>query len=221
MVGALHATSTPYPPGLSNNAPDNCTYKQGQPWTNPVTGQRYIMTQLGTRVSDITDGLSNTFAIAEDTGRNENMEANFGDPVSPNGLPGNRRAHWRWAEPDNGFGVSGDPLGTKDQFGTPQTGYGATIRAINNNATPYGGGICSWNLGYAAAGGPPPLAGYTGGPNNNCGPNEEIFSFHGNGANAGFMDGHVSFLSADINPVVIRYLTTSQEGIAIPPGTDY
>jgi prepilin-type N-terminal cleavage/methylation domain-containing protein/prepilin-type processing-associated H-X9-DG protein len=221
VQGALHATSTPYPPGASNGATDTSTYVQGTKWTNATTGQLYIMTGLGIRVGDITDGLSNTIGIAEDVGRQDQMQSPYTDPVNPNGLAGNRRGFWRWAEPDNGFGVSGDPMGTMDQFGTVQPGNGATVRAINNNATPFGGGTCSWNLGYAAAGGPPPLAGYTGGYNNNCGPNDEIFSFHGNGANMVFMDGHVSFVSADTPPIVVRYLVSFSEGIPIPPGTDY
>lgn len=84
-----------------------------------------------------------------------------------------------------------------------------------------GGGICDWNIGYGATGGPAPLTGYTGGLNTNCGPNNEIFGFHGNGANVVFLDGHVTFLSADTNSIVVRYLITPNEGIPIPPGTDY
>src|SRR5206468_3272320 len=94
---------------------------------------------------------------------------------------------WRWAEPDNGFGVSGDPVAAHDQFGAVRAGSGQ-VRAINNNAIVFGGGICDWNLGYASSvsGAPAPLTGYAGGFNNNCGPNDEIFGFHGNGANMVF-----------------------------------
>src|SRR6516164_5972691 len=118
-AGALHATSVPYPPGLSNGAADTSTYVEGTIWTNSVTGKPYIMSGLGTRVGDITDGLSNTMAIAEDAGRQEVMASPDTDPVT-GGVFGtfNRRAFWRWAEPDNGLGVSGDPLATVDQFGT-------------------------------------------------------------------------------------------------------
>jgi prepilin-type N-terminal cleavage/methylation domain-containing protein/prepilin-type processing-associated H-X9-DG protein len=213
MQGALRATSVPYPSGADKTAANNCTYTAGQPWTNASTNQFYVMTALGSRVSDIRDGLSKTIAIAEDTGRNEMMPSIYGDPVTPTGP---NRGHWRWAEPDSGFAANGDPLFAKDQYGTVGLPAGATAnpasgspRAINNNPTPFGGGVyCPWNTGLSNG-------------NNNCGPNEEIFSFHGDGANAVFMDGHVSWLSADTNPVVVRYLVTAIEGIPIPAGTDY
>jgi prepilin-type N-terminal cleavage/methylation domain-containing protein/prepilin-type processing-associated H-X9-DG protein len=213
MQGALRATSTPYPSGADKTAANNCTYTAGQPWTNTITGLPYIMTALGSRIGDIHDGLTPTIAIAEDAGRNENMPSIYGDPVTPNGP---NRGHWRWAEPDSGFAANGDPLYAKDQYGTVGLPAGATAnpnspgpRAVNNNPTPFGGGIyCPWNTGIANG-------------NNNCGPNEEIFSFHGAGANVLFMDGHVSFLSEDTNPITIRFLVTANEGSPIPAGTDY
>jgi prepilin-type N-terminal cleavage/methylation domain-containing protein/prepilin-type processing-associated H-X9-DG protein len=221
-TGALHATSTPYPPGNSNGASDTSTYVAGMPWSNPLTDQAYIMTQLGPQLGDITDGLSSTIAMAEDVGRQPKTTSPYTDPVPGGGSgPGNLRQPWRWAEPNSAFGVSGDPVATQDQFGTMDSNFIGAPRAINNNISPFGGGICDWNLGYAASGGRPPLAGYTGGPNNNCGPNNEIFSFHFLGANVLFMDGHVTFLSQDISPVTLRYLVTANEGIGIPSGTDY
>jgi prepilin-type N-terminal cleavage/methylation domain-containing protein/prepilin-type processing-associated H-X9-DG protein len=220
-AGALHATSLPYPPGASDGASDTSTYVAGMPWTNSVTGSQYNMTQLGPQGVTIGDGFSNTIAIAEDVGRQDKTRSAYVDPVPGGGAgPSNLRQTWRWAEPNSGFGVSGDPVATMDQMGGLQPGYKAT-GAINNNANPTGGGICDWNLGYAAPGGPPPLPGYTGGPNNNCGPNNEIFSFHTLGANALFMDSHVSFLASSITPVVVRYLVTANEGIAIPSDVDY
>ena len=73
------------------------------------------------------------------------------------------RRFWRWAEPDSGFGVSGFQ-GTSYDSGT----------AINNTPSPLGGSgsTCMW----AAT--------------NNCGNNDELFSFHPGGvigcsANAG------------------------------------
>ena len=144
----------------------------------------------------------------------------------------------RWADPASGIGVSGDPRATKDQLGTPDTNFTGQIRAINVAQTPFGGGdisvvpgtgtpaTCNWNLGYGSQTTPPitgstPSSDYTGGYNNSCGPNNSIFGFHGNGATAVFMDGHVSFLVADITPQVVRFLVTSQEGDLIPGGVDY
>jgi prepilin-type processing-associated H-X9-DG protein len=157
---------------------------------------------LGTTAADIADGLSNTIAIAEDTGRTDIMPGAYIDPVT-----GNSRAFWRWAEPDNGFGVSGDPKATSDSYGTATVGYAylnnGKARVINNNKK-FGGDQCVWAT------------------TTNCGPNDEIFSFHGNGANVLFMDGHVTFLSEDIDALVMRRLVTAGEritpnsGIAVP-----
>jgi len=66
---------------------------------------------------------------------------------------------------------------------------------INNTANPVGGTAASpWTT-------------------NNCGPNDEPFSFHGLGCHAIFMDGHVSFIRNDISPLSLRYLLTSSEGV--------
>jgi prepilin-type N-terminal cleavage/methylation domain-containing protein/prepilin-type processing-associated H-X9-DG protein len=204
-VGGLFATSTPTPLGTDYTSPNNCTYVTGTVWTNTNTNTAYIMTSLGPRSTDITDGLSKTIAISEAAGRTEKMAASlFGDPA------GGTRAFWRWADPASAIGVSGDPLATSDQMGTETlgpypapNGFTGILKAINNNASPFNGPTaCPWT-------------------NLDCGPNDEIFSFHGNGANAVFMDGHVTFLVADITPRVVRYLVTSQEGVSIPGGVDY
>ena len=238
-VGGLFATSTPYPPGQTNGATDTIfNYTAGQKWTNPSNNNLpYILTSLGPRQADITDGLSKTIGIAEVAGRTDKMAGSslFGDPVPfPNNDNTNgQRAFWRWAEPASGIGVSGDPRATKDQFGTPESGFTGVVRAINNNETPFGGGdpgsqppnvTCNWSVGYGSQTGftgSTPYSDYVGGYNNNCGPNDEIFSFHGSGANVVFLDGHVSFLVADTTSQVVRYLVTSQEGIEIPAGTNY
>jgi prepilin-type N-terminal cleavage/methylation domain-containing protein/prepilin-type processing-associated H-X9-DG protein len=163
------------------------------------------------RVTDITDGLSKTIAIAEDVGRYEQMPGAYvdgyyqasndllGAAVASDLLPtgSGLRCFWRWAEGDSGYGVSGPPGATFDM--TISGGY-----VINNNNTPFGGpSSCPWNL------------------TTNCGPNDEVFSFHGTGANVVFCDGHVTFLSQSIDPVAMRYLVTATEGIPIPSGTDY
>jgi prepilin-type processing-associated H-X9-DG protein len=149
----------------------------------------------GPTQADIRKGLQTTIAIAEDVGRFESMPGAYKDPLGNGAF----RSFWRWAEPDNGFGVSGDPL-AGNGFGTPTGGYtgfvtlqtrsAATVtraRVINNNLLPFGGpSTCQWLT------------------TTNCGPNDEVFSFHGNGANVLFMDGHVSFLSQNIDAVVMR-----------------
>jgi hypothetical protein len=61
-----------------------------------------------TRISDCTDGLSNTLAIAEDAGRDPTFASPYVevDPQVP-GTGTAPRRFWRWGEADSAFGVSG------------------------------------------------------------------------------------------------------------------
>jgi prepilin-type N-terminal cleavage/methylation domain-containing protein/prepilin-type processing-associated H-X9-DG protein len=153
----------------------------------------------GPRILEIKDGLSKTIAVCEDVGRSETYHTTkFTDPFGTTnasqliGAPS--RNNWRWADSNTGIGVSGPPGAT---FGM------AGLRIINNNKKPFGGpASCPWTT-------------------NNCGPNNEPFSFHGTGANHLFCDGHVSFLSETIDPLAYRKLLTPSEGLPIPAGTEY
>jgi len=70
---------------------------------------------------------------------------------------------------------------------------------INNNATPRGGPpSCPWTT-------------------LNCGPNEEIFSFHTGGANVVMCDGSVRFLRDTTSGAVLRALMTVDGGEVTPP----
>jgi prepilin-type N-terminal cleavage/methylation domain-containing protein/prepilin-type processing-associated H-X9-DG protein len=161
-------------------------------------GLRGTVDGKGTTIADIPDGLSNTVAIAEDVGRYEQMPGAYLDPIT-----NTQRSFWRWAEPDSGFGVSGDPLATSDQLGTVIPTYAGLVngraKIINNNKYPFGGssGTCLWIT-----------------VKSNCGPNDEIFSFHGTGANILFMDGHVSFVDENVDAIVMRRLITASERIS-------
>jgi len=186
---------------------------------SPLNGVRDKRTRMdgglkagGTSLGQVPDGLSKTIAIAEDVGRVEGFTSPYADPAM---IAPIHRGFWRWAEPDSGYGVSGDPLATTDGLGTAAPGFGFTpgpppvlgqaSHVINNNKTPLGGPPgCPWNTGIVGAT-------YS---NNNCGPNDEIFSFHGNGANVVFMDGHVSYLNEKIDPIVMRHLVTASEQVS-------
>ena len=159
---------------------------------DPITGVRNKATRKngalhggGSRLADITDGTSNTILIAEDAGRTESFLSAYPDPTGDGAYGNSNRKFWRWAEQDNGFGVSGDPLGTR--------------QAINNNSTPIGGPTgCRWT-------------------SNNCGPNDEIFSFHPSGAMVVFADGHVQFLRDSISAPQIRFMVTASDGDIVAP----
>jgi prepilin-type N-terminal cleavage/methylation domain-containing protein/prepilin-type processing-associated H-X9-DG protein len=126
----------------------------------------------GSRMSEVTDGLSNTILAGEDTGRDEKMWPNhvFIDPVD-----GQKRRIWRWADPDCAYGIS---------------------KVVNNNRTPRGGpSTCPWDT-------------------NNCGPFEEIFSFHPSGANVLLGDGSCRFLNENLSVPTLRALITRGGGEA-------
>jgi prepilin-type N-terminal cleavage/methylation domain-containing protein/prepilin-type processing-associated H-X9-DG protein len=179
---------------------------------DPVTGLRNRALRVdgalklnkygGRKIADITDGTSNTIMIGEDSSfRNHEtlfpyQLSRYVDPACVSGGPGvdctpsGRRALNRWAEPDQGNGVSGPPTGDPKSplfLNTPGP-------YINNHPSPLGGGSdCPWTT-------------------NNCGPNDEFFSSHPGGINAVFCDGHVQFLSEGISAATMRYLCDPKDG---------
>ena len=100
------------------------------------------------------------------------------------------------------FDMVGNPTITISGLGSPFTINGSQSAGSNSSA-PFGGPAwCPW-------------AG-----TNNCGVNDEPFSFHGGGCNTLFMDGHVTFLRESIHPYALRTLCTAIEGLP-PPISDY
>lgn len=98
---------------------------------DPATGLRNkalrvdgVITRSWRSLAAVTDGLSNTFLVVEDSGRDERIQPGnvYVDPVD-----GQNRRDWRWAEPDaSGIGIS---------------------KQINNNKSPMGGpSICPWTV---------------------------------------------------------------------------
>jgi prepilin-type processing-associated H-X9-DG protein len=89
-----------------------------------------------------------------------------------------------WADPDAATnGVSG-----------PSKSLGNKTAKINNNASPIGGPPeCRWSV-------------------NNCGPNDEPFSFHSGGINACFGDGSVRFVRDSIDALVLKALVGAMDG---------
>lgn len=144
----------------------------------------------------ITDGTSNTILIIEDAGRAHPNAGTFASlssrpapisegPAWSGGASGGRRMY-AWADPDcatNGFSGPSNALAP------------ASRRiAINNFKTPMGGPTeCRWTV-------------------NNCGPNDEPFSFHVGGCQAAMADGSVRFLSENMDGLTLKWISGSQDG---------
>ena len=176
-------------------------------WTKAapaVAGEEkaYGMLGLNQGPNSCTDGLSNTIMVIEDAGRAYTTVARFGSGSSRNSpitAPGhaaagdptsaattNARRVYAWADPDafgNGFSGPSNSSAT-----------GGKKAKINNNATPTGGpSTCFWST-------------------NNCGPNDEPFSFHGGGVNATMGDGSVRFIKETVNPLTLKYAIGASDG---------
>ena len=165
------------------------------------------------RVSHAKDGTSKTVIFFEDAGRNTqhvgkrqtqlggntnwirsaggkavNIQSGDSNWVAANAteFPSSNTVPNRWADPDNSSGVSGSP-------DTETVTNGRKI--VNNNSNPIGGPTnCLWTT-------------------NNCGPNDEPFSFHaGDMAMAGFADGSVRTINGDSDVSIIRRLCDPNDG---------
>lgn len=151
------------------------------------------------KIATITDGTSNTLAFGEDAGREfPGIVSNYPAPTSGSvNFPyttaigtldacsgGTLRCPWRWGDADQGNGVSGPPGG----------GTTLPMTLINNTKTPRGGGsVCPWTQ-------------------NNCGPNDEMFSFHDGGIQVALCDGSVRFVSENVNTHIVRRLVDKNDG---------
>jgi prepilin-type N-terminal cleavage/methylation domain-containing protein/prepilin-type processing-associated H-X9-DG protein len=174
------------PNGIAFNGPGA---NQIVPFRNKLTRVDGLLHLGMTRISEITDGTSNTIAIAEDAGRDARFaspytEAYYNGVITPRptndpfGYPQGQRRYWRWGEPDSAFGVSNQ---------------------INSKFRP----------DHELIQYPPPGSPTAG---NNAGANDEIFSYHPGGANVLFGDGSVKFLKETTNIVVLRKLVSCQGG---------
>jgi prepilin-type N-terminal cleavage/methylation domain-containing protein/prepilin-type processing-associated H-X9-DG protein len=166
----------------------------------PVMAKLGMLTCAGRTFTGVTDGSSNTIMIAEDAARTHpslgirtesnrlmpSIASNTAHVVTNpiNGLTNARRVG-AWADPDAfGNGVSGPPAGAAD----------ITRKTINQSATPFGGpASCPWTT-------------------NNCGPNDEMFSFHTGGINVAMGDGSVRFLRETLDPLIVKAMVTATGG---------
>ena len=173
--------------------------------TRPSTSARRLaMTRQGALSCEkkwgfgsITDGTSNTILCIEDAGRahpNAGQFASLSSRPAPlaadsvawsGGATGGRRMY-AWADPDSSTnGLSGP---------SNALAPGSRIMGINTYRTPMGGPAeCRWTQ-------------------NNCGPNDEPFSWHIGGCQAVLADGSVRFLSENTDWRLLKNLAASQDG---------
>jgi prepilin-type N-terminal cleavage/methylation domain-containing protein/prepilin-type processing-associated H-X9-DG protein len=188
---------------------------------NPAARRDGALVLGGAPPAKIIDGLSLTIALAEDAGRNweghlPNMKSPYADPVwggagglvwsgssevayaqwcasrglNSGGLPSGEsptpsggRAMNRWAEPACAGGISGQA----------NASFANTQPVINGNRLPAGGPpACPWSTA-------------------NCGPNEEMWSWHPHGANVVMCDGSARFIGERIDARVLRKMVTASE----------
>ena len=157
---------------------------------------------FGNKISAVKDGTSCTIAIIEDSVLGGTSGAYVWATQMIGAAPGNDATQMiggkstpnRWADPDSGSGVSGPP--TQDPSSALYLA-GTKSKVVNQNKFPLGGpAACPWTT-------------------NNCGPNDEPFSYHVGGVHAVMVDGSVRFLSENLDTQVIRRLISREDGEVI------
>ena len=204
---------------------------------NPLVGTVIGTSATSVALASVIDGASNTIAVIEDAGRISPASVGApyytasgfldsfagtlsdGDVTDPpvDGViatTGNLRAAWRWADPAAAAGGISGPANAQG-FLNAQGSYAGKV--IDQNSFPWGGGPAATQVNVAGntKGLYPP--GETGCPwtTQNCGPNDEPFSFHAGGCNAVLLDGSVRFLDEALDPITMRRLVTSAEGVPV------
>jgi prepilin-type N-terminal cleavage/methylation domain-containing protein/prepilin-type processing-associated H-X9-DG protein len=173
------------------------TQPSGSPdWLSQVVAP--MLNCDGGGMGRVIDGSSNTIMWIEDAGRSHPDVTLYGayssrfTPVSGAADPinmdkgGNGRRVFAWADADAvGNGYSGPHRAISP---------GSKAAKLNNYSTPEGGPAeCQWSV-------------------NNCGPNDEPFSFHSGGLNATMGDGSVRFMSDSMDGVAIKWLVGADDG---------
>jgi prepilin-type N-terminal cleavage/methylation domain-containing protein len=144
----------------------------------------------------VTDGSSNTIMWIEDAGRAHPDVPEYGaysnrftpvsgaaDPINMASGPNGRRV-FAWADADavsNGFSGPSNAIAPASR-----------VAKLNNYNTHGGPPECRWSV-------------------NNCGPNDEPFSFHVGGVNATMGDGSVKFLQDAMDGIVVKWMIGAED----------
>jgi prepilin-type N-terminal cleavage/methylation domain-containing protein len=166
----------------------------GTLWTSQV--RKGMLSCDGNGFGSVSDGLSNTILCVEDAGRAAPGVPTYGalssrktpvpNPVDMvqmiNGSHG-RRMH-AWADAD----------AVTNGFSGPSNSTSIRTAKVNNYKLPTGGPPeCRWSV-------------------NNCGPNDEPFSFHTGGINCVMGDGAVKFISDSVDPISLKWTVSGSDG---------
>ena len=154
----------------------------------------------GGGLARVTDGTSNTILCIEDAGRAHPNVGVYGalstrktpvsgaaHPLNMSTGPDGRRMH-AWADAD----------AVTNGFSGPSNSLASKKAKLNNYKTPMGGPAeCKWSV-------------------NNCGLNDEPFSFHTGGVQAAMGDGSVRFISDSTDAIVAKWMAGAADGNVIP-----
>jgi prepilin-type N-terminal cleavage/methylation domain-containing protein/prepilin-type processing-associated H-X9-DG protein len=177
------------PLGLTGGPGSNaCT-----PYRDKTTRANGLLKQGQTRIAEATDGTSNTIAIGEDAGRDARYKSPYQETDQVGSTLKGDACLAGYVPPRN------VPPGFRRywRWAEPDGSYGVS-GSPNNLGKPTNEGTA-----YATT---------TVSAGNNCGANDELFSFHPGGVNCLFGDGSVHFIKNSISPVTLRGLVTLNGG---------
>ena len=189
-----------------NSTVGNALYGQRQTpagdanWVAQVVGGCLDCSDTG--FSRVSDGTSNTLLCVEDASRSHPDVSRFGSYSARDAVTGSAQADP--VKKSNSAGALGarrvfawaDPDATTNGFSGPNSSTNASgrIAKLNNYATPIGGPTeCLWST-------------------NNCGPNDEPFSFHPGSVSAVMADSSVRTFNDGIDGIVFKFIVGANDG---------